>query len=158
MPYQDPNQNLGSTNTVAQTPIQSPFLPDPSLLPAQGDAYGELTNLLQQLQSQSFQPQKEGTLQTILNAIASGAAIAASNDPGATLTNQLAQRSQIQQNRENAERARQGQIQTAMIQGMLDKARGTTEAQTRSREMRLKGELDTEQGKQQVARQSEIDL
>jgi hypothetical protein len=152
------NQNLGSTTTVAQTPVQSPFLPDPSLLPPQGDAYAELTNLLQQIQSQSFQPQKQGALETILNALASGASIAASNDPGAALGNVLNQRLQVQQNRENAERARQGQIQTAMIQSMLEKARGTQAAQTSSRELRLKGALDTEQGVQQVANQATIDL
>jgi len=144
---------------VPSTAINAPvFMPDPSLLPPTGDPYQGLVTLLQQLQGQQYNPPQQGKLQQILGALASGASILASNDPGGTLGNQLNARLQVQQNRENQERARQTQLQTAMIQGMLEKSRGANEAQTRTREMRLQGALQTEAGVQATAQQAAVDL
>jgi hypothetical protein len=114
---------------VTEPELQPTILLDPSMIPPTGDAFAEVTNLLQQLQSQQYQPPQQSTLQTILNALAQGASIAASQDPGAALGNILNQRLQIQQNRENQERQRRQQIQTAMIQASLEKAKAITQRQ-----------------------------
>lgn len=152
------NKNLGVTQITDTAPPSNIFFPDPALMPPTGDAYSQLTQLLTQLQSQQYQPPKQGALETILTALAQGASIAASNDPGTALSNILSQRQQIQQNRENQERARQGQIQTAMVQGALDKARNVTqEQQTARKEGREFGYKGAE-SQLQIETQKQIDL
>lgn len=138
-----------------QQPIQAPtsslFVPDPSLLPQQGDSFQALTQLLQQLQGQPYQPPQQSKLTQVLNALAQGAAIAASPNPGETLGGILNTRLQIQQSRENAERARQGQLQTAMIQAALEKARGSQQEQTQARQARLGQALQVQTKKQELS-------
>lgn len=159
MPQETRPRTVSNTVNITDTmPQQSSFIPDPSLMPASGDPYQEVFALLQNLQSQSYQPPKESNLQIILNALAQGAGIAASNDPGAALTNILGNRLQVQQNRENAERTRQAQIQSAMIQTMLDKARGIS---TQQAEAKKEGRAFAYKGAEaqlEVATQQQLDL
>lgn len=157
MAYQD--QNLGSTQIMAQAPPLSAFIPDPSLLPPSGDPYTEVTRLLTQLQQQqpvtAPQPNK---LETILTALAQGAAVAASNDPGAALNNQINTRLQMKQEANIAERTRQNQLQVAMIQGALDKARGIQSEQALARKEGREFAYRGAEGQLKIEEQKQLDL
>lgn len=112
--------------------VTPPFVPDPTINQVQGDPYAGLTQVLQQLQSQQYTPPKEGTLQTILNALAGGASVLASNDSGAALSNLLQSRQQKQMQIEQIKQQHQNVLMQASIQGALEKARGIQQGQLAS--------------------------
>lgn len=156
MPQDPVKDSMQITDTL---PLTTNFIPDPSLMPPQGDAYKAVFDLLTQMQNQPvYQAPREGNLQIILNALAQGGAILASPDSGGTLANILNQRAQIQQNNINAERAKQGQISQAMIQTALDKARSITGEQQSSREEARKFAYKGPEAQLAIETQKAIDL
>ena len=108
-----------------------------------GDPFAGLTQLLQQLQTQTYQPPQQGTLQTILNSLAQGASVLASPDPGGQLGNILQGRQQLQMQQQQMQQQQQNQLMVAAIQGALEKARGIqSEQQDIRKEARQEKALD----------------
>lgn len=98
--------------------------PVPNNVP-QGDPYAELTMLLSKLGTQhTLTPPHQGTLETILNSIASGAAILASPDPGGTLSGQLKGRQERADLYNKINFERQNNLDLMAIQSAVEKARG----------------------------------
>lgn len=110
-----------------------PFLPDPSIMPPSGDPYGGLTQLLQQLQTQVYQPPQESTLTKVLTALAEGASIGASKDPGTALSNVLQNRQQKVQQTEQIRQQQRNNIMMAQIQAATEKARAMTQEGAQAR-------------------------
>lgn len=137
--------------------LTPPFV-NPALQPQQGDPYAGLTQVLQQLQSQQYTPPKEGALQTILNALAGGASVLASNDSGAALGNLLQSRQQKQMQIEQIKQQQQQQIMVATIQAAMDKARGLQQEQAQIRQEGRQEVSANLASQRRVAETKEIDL
>lgn len=90
----------------------------------QGDPYADLAMLLSKLgQQHQLTPPHQGTLQTILDSIASGAAILASPDPGGTLSGQLKGRQERADLYNKINFERQNNLDLMAIQSAVEKAR-----------------------------------
>lgn len=114
-----------------------PFLRTPGINPnasvPMGDPYAELTAMLDRMQGQQFSLPQEGTLSTILNALAGGAAVLASPDPGGTLTNQMNQRQARKDKVAQINFDRQNNLDLLRINTAVEKARNITAEQQQFR-------------------------
>lgn len=130
---------------------------DPTRIVQSGDPYAELEALLTNMQNRApIAPPQQGTLQTIVNALAQGAAIAASPDPGAALGQQLKDKQARSDKftQMNAEILRSNEM--VKLQSAIDKARSMSAEQGEVRKERRQDIYNRQEEQRKLAASKEL--
>lgn len=140
-------------------PPINPFsiMPDPTKIVQQGDPYAELQQMIAQMQQRSpIAPPQQGTLQTILNSLAEGASVLASNDPGAALGGILRNRQERTDkfNVMNAEY--QNNLNMLKLQSAVERARGITAEQSEARKEQRQNIYNIQEDKRKLSQAKEL--
>ena len=144
---------------MANFPILSPFnvMPDPTKIVQQGDPYAELQQLIANMQQGSpIAPQRQGTLQTILNSLAEGASVLASSDSGAALGNILKGRQERADKFTTMNAEYQNNLNMLKLQAAVERARGITSEQTEARREQRQNIYNIQEGKRKLSQAKEL--
>lgn len=136
--------------------------PDPSKFVPQGDPFAELTALLNNLGNRpAVAPPQQGTLQTILTALARGGAVLGSQDPGGTLGGILQGDQKRTDDFAKLNAEIQNNLMMAKIQSAIEKARSISAEQTQARQEQRQNIYEKDKEKRELAKygkEKEIDL
>lgn len=130
---------------------------DPTRIVQSGDPYAELESLLNNMQNRApIAPPQQGTLQTIINALAQGAAIAASPDPGAALGQQLQAKQARSDKFTQMNAEMQNNLQMVKLQSAIDKARSISAEQGEVRKERRQDIYNRQEEQRKLAASKEL--
>lgn len=137
----------------------SPFgvSPDPTKITQSGDPYAELESLLTNMQNRApIAPPQQGTLQTIVNALAQSAAVLASPDSGAALGQQLKDKQARSDKYTQMNAEMQNNLQMVKLQSAIDKARSFSAEQGEVRKERRADIYSRQEEQRKLAASKEL--
>lgn len=130
---------------------------DPTRIVQSGDPYAELESLLTNMQNRApIAPPQQGTLQTIVNAIAQSAAVLASPDSGAALGQQLKDKQARTDKYTQMNAEMQNNLQMVKLQSAIDKARSFSAEQGEVRRERRADIYNRKEEQRKLAASKEL--